>query len=866
MSFLHDAGAASIHHRSTRARNNAAEPRAPARPLRKSQSLLSPLVDLYRHPTKPIEGLYGLWTTQELESTKEADEKAEETKDRSQILYLRMKEAQTYEDWRAAASEIDELEGNSTWKNEVESPEYNVSLIQTRLEQLDDARTAQDASRMLFLIRTSLHRGLGGMGDLRLYKHSHIGTKALIERYIESAQETLKELLKLSDRKQCGLDRRFILDNLLEARQSFGRSALLLSGGGTFGMNHIGVLKTLWEEKLLPRIVSGSSAGSIVCAVLCTKTDEEIPQVLSEFCYGELNVFEKAGEEEGLLKKAARFLTKGSVFDISIMIGVLRDMLGDITFQEAYNRTRRILNISVSAEGLHELPRLLNYVTAPNVIVWSAVAASCSVPLIFSPAQLMAKDPKTGEHVPWNPSPIKWVDGSVDNDLPMTRLAEMFNVNHFIVSQVNPHVVPFLSREDEVIASAAERSTSAVAAGPGWLHTMADLAKGEALHRMHVLTELGIFPNTFTKARSVLSQKYSGDITILPEISFSNFPKILTNPTTEFMEQAMLSGQRATWPKLSRIQNHCTIELALDSAVQHLRSSVVFSQSQIDLRLTTINSRIKGHQSTSNSRDRAGKSRSLRHRRTQTEDSPPDSKRPRSYVDVGPQKYSPSHPRRLRPGTPHEPGQPPILRFTSAELMSSSAEERDASPFSADELDEADSYSSEDMSTDPTVELWPSTRQLFPSASQPTTPFQSSRHSHSYTHLAPLTPRLEDVVSELTSGRPSSPEIRYKRMFHGMGPETIIADDSEPDFTNPTLAFRGRRGSVGKREGFQGMTAKVGEAIKTTWRRPGVSQRPNSQNQQQPLAVDISGTRGMVLRRKRSKSAGLRGLLSPGRQ
>jgi predicted acylesterase/phospholipase RssA len=30
-------------------------------------------------------------------------------------------------------------------------------------------------------------------------------------------------------------------------------------------------------------------------------------------------------------------------------------------------------------------------------------------------------------------------DGSVENDLPMMQLAELFNVNHFVVSQVNAH-------------------------------------------------------------------------------------------------------------------------------------------------------------------------------------------------------------------------------------------------------------------------------------------------------------------------------------------------------------------------------------------------------------------------------------------
>ena len=39
-----------------------------------------------------------------------------------------------------------------------------------------------------------------------------------------------------------------------------------------------------------------------------------------------------------------------------------------------------------------------------------------------------------------------YMDGSVALDLPLERLRELFNVNHFIVSQVNPHVIPFLFR------------------------------------------------------------------------------------------------------------------------------------------------------------------------------------------------------------------------------------------------------------------------------------------------------------------------------------------------------------------------------------------------------------------------------------
>lgn len=196
----------------------------------------------------------------------------------------------------------------------------------------------------------------------------------------------------------------------------------------------------------------------------------------------------------------------------------------------------------------------------------------------------MAKDPLTGQPVPWNDLHRQYIDGSVDGDLPMTRLSEMFNVNHFVVSQVNPHVVPFLPKDDVLTTTAKDKGHTV----PRWLHTMAHLAKDELLHRMTVLLELGVFPTSLTKVTSVVKQRYAGDITIYPEVHYANFPRILKNPTTDFMLQALLTGERATWPKFSRIRNHCAIELALDSAIQTMRARVTFSPSQVDLRYNNL--------------------------------------------------------------------------------------------------------------------------------------------------------------------------------------------------------------------------------------------------------------------------------------
>lgn len=438
---------------------------------------------------------------------------------------------------------------------------------------------------MMHLVRTELSRDLGGMDSVDLYRHAHAGTKKLIERYVESAIETIDAIVTQSALNHHTIEIKELLERMLFSRQSFGRSALLLSGGGTFGMTHIGVLKALFEQQLLPRIISGASAGSIVCAVMCTKTDEEIPDLIRDFPYGDLAVFEAEDSNVGVLGHLRRLLTEGSWSNIENLTRVMRSLLGDMTFQEAYNRTRRILNICVSTASIYELPRLLNYVTAPNVMIWSAVAASCSLPLVYTSSPLLVKDPVTGQHHPWTPTPQHFIDGSVDNDLPMTRLAEMFNVNHFIVCQVNPHVVPFLSKDDVLPQDNKPTPTN----GPrsddvDWTYALTSLARDEALHRLQFMAELGIFPNLMTKCRTILSQKYSGDITILPEIAMNDLPKLLSNPTIDFMLRSCILGERATWPRLSRIRDRCAIELALDRAVHHLRTRVVFSESQRNLR------------------------------------------------------------------------------------------------------------------------------------------------------------------------------------------------------------------------------------------------------------------------------------------
>jgi TAG lipase/lysophosphatidylethanolamine acyltransferase len=92
-----------------------------------------------------------------------------------------------------------------------------------------------------------------------------------------------------------------------ETRQAFGRSALLLSGGATLGMYHLGVVKVLAENQLLPRVISGSSVGSIIASVVAVRTDEELLKVftLDDITF---DAFETKGSMQ---RKIWRLLSRG---------------------------------------------------------------------------------------------------------------------------------------------------------------------------------------------------------------------------------------------------------------------------------------------------------------------------------------------------------------------------------------------------------------------------------------------------------------------------------------------------------------------------------------------------------------------------
>src|SRR5690606_21169132 len=147
-----------------------------------------------------------------------------------------------------------------------------------RLTELRTAHQRKDHWTLVRSLREGLHHDLGNMGNHQLYTRSHVGTKHLIEEYVNQVCDSLNYVCD-QEIPELPLKKKLIF--FKDTSQSCGRPALLLSGGATFGLFHIGVIKALWEKGLLPQVITGSSVGAIVAAMVGTRTDAELPSLFA---------------------------------------------------------------------------------------------------------------------------------------------------------------------------------------------------------------------------------------------------------------------------------------------------------------------------------------------------------------------------------------------------------------------------------------------------------------------------------------------------------------------------------------------------------------------------------------------------------
>ena len=468
---------------------------------------------------------------------------------------IRMAQACSFDEWRAAAEAEDERTGSARWKAKDESRRYDFKVIRRRLEELREVRASGDPQRLLFYLNEGIHGNTGGMGSSSLYRRARFGTKDLVTAYSRELAGAIEQLgTKGEDELPFVEKRKFFR----RASHCFGRTAMMFSGGGILGFFHVGVARALLEQGLLPNVLSGASAGALVAAIVGSHDEEELRGMLQARALHEAF--------EGLFEASVEPTKKRRRLGVAELRSFVESRLPDLTFAEAFEKTGRRINISVSPRELHQQARLLNAITSPTVFIREAVMASCAIPGIFPPVTLMARG-HSGERQPYVAS-RQWVDGSVTNDLPARQLSRLYGVNHFITSQVNPIVLWTLrdtDAEDTLFAKFWE------------IGTQAARQSMRATYPLSMkLTERSYPLNVFVRmAYGIATQDYTADINILPRRRAWNPAKLLSALSAHETEFLIAEGEAAAWPRIERIRNCTRVSRALDTVLARLDTGPV---------------------------------------------------------------------------------------------------------------------------------------------------------------------------------------------------------------------------------------------------------------------------------------------------
>jgi predicted acylesterase/phospholipase RssA len=485
----------------------------------------------------------------------------------------------SYAQWVQVAETIDQLEGKNEWKKNIcsattsTSTSTNTSTIippcdfyqlQQNIFALQRAIQSKNINEIQYFVAAFMMRDKLGIDSPSLHLECNHGTKQIIQEYNELLLQAL-HFLSIAPEETFSRQNKILFFSKM--KQSFGATALCLSGGGALAMYHMGIIKALLDADLLPNVVSGSSGGSIIAAMIACKTNEELLQVIIQENISTRFLSIGIRWFPPLIQQLAHCIQTGFLLECSMFEKTTQHYYGEpfeqqqkmmyYTFQDAYLKTKRHVNITVSASDLtgNKGPKklLLNHINTPHVLLWSAVAVSCSLPGIMKGKQLMAKNHE-GKIVPYLSLGKEWIDGSMQHDLPMETMAACFNVTNFIVSQVNPHVVPFVGNE---IDTPRIRN--------GFFYTLESIIAADVRHRLKMLAFLGLFPKIYGQQFN-FKQNFVGNVTIVPKFIFAESIgiKAILNPTIQDMERYIKGGQRATWPKIAYIRHLCCIEKCLD--------------------------------------------------------------------------------------------------------------------------------------------------------------------------------------------------------------------------------------------------------------------------------------------------------------
>jgi NTE family protein len=272
---------------------------------------------------------------------------------------------------------------------------------------------------------------------------------------------------------------------------------------------------------MLPKVLSGSSAGAVTAALIGTRTERELRR--------------NHAHENGLVSMSSE-IEAGPV-SAERARDLVEELMPDVTFAEALEISGRAINISVAArEGGGGL--VCSAMTTPHVLVRDAVRASCAVPHFFEPVTMHER---RGSRVVPFAHGKKWVDGSLFADIPSSVVKQRYGVTHTIVSMVNPMARPFMA--DKPGLAGASLAAIARRSALGWLGWSRAWARG--LPPMH---------QALDTAYRLVSQDYSGDLVLTPSKRFVALNDLLDIPTLKDIRALQADGAARTRARLNDLK------------------------------------------------------------------------------------------------------------------------------------------------------------------------------------------------------------------------------------------------------------------------------------------------------------------------
>lgn len=461
-----------------------------------------------------------------------------------------LRTSKNYQEWIQNAMNMDKYLHLDSWKHKKHFYYYDYDTLKLTIGKLNKFKQQGDMERIMLVLQSCAKANFAGTENPLLYSQTYYGTKEIVDEYNALVSDLLEMIIQ--DQTIPASNKRLFFKSL---NKNFGRTALCLSGGATFAYNHFGVVKALLENDLLPQIITGTSGGGVVAALATTRTEAELKELLRPELAERITAC-----TEGITTYVPRWWKTGARFDaVDWARKAMWFTMGSMTFQEAFERTGKVLNITTVPADPHSPVILCNHITAPNCVIWSAMLASSAVPGILNPVVLMMKDPQTQKLVPFSFG-TKYKDGSLRTDIPVEALNMYYNVKFSIVSQVNPHISLFYFAPKGSVGRPVSRSKTGLRGGFVGAG-LESFIKLENRKWLQLIKGLDLLPHFMNQDWSNLwLQKFSGTVTIWPKLNPFDLRFILTDPDEKRLGAMIRNGEMSTFPKLLFIKHRLNIE------------------------------------------------------------------------------------------------------------------------------------------------------------------------------------------------------------------------------------------------------------------------------------------------------------------